>query len=216
MYLHLHFWRLSQHYSCLFYMSACAACLIATTQAHFVFYPVSLHSHSTAAMAAPSTADATMGDATTPDTGGGCHYGLQRPWNSTTSNLQGLQLPLQPGNTVYYNPTTVMDQLHITEHQTTTTPPLPDNTPYTQFFTALALEEYQLLSHQQATPLAQLDYTQPIYCIPGDLRMPHYNSTLLSVSLPTCTTTIRLPFTLQPATTTTTSSSNCRLNNHYS
>ena len=28
--------RLSQHYSCLFYMSACAAYLIATTQAHFV------------------------------------------------------------------------------------------------------------------------------------------------------------------------------------
>ena len=77
-----------------------------------------------------------------------------------------------------------MDQLHITEHQTTTTPPLPDNTPYTQFFTALTLEKYQLLSQQQATPLAQLDYTRPIHCIPGDLRMPHYNSTLLSVSLP--------------------------------
>ena len=99
-------------------------------------------------MAAPSTADATM------------------------------------GNTVYYNPTTVMDQLHITERQTTATPPLPDNTPYTQVFTALTLEEYQLLSQQQATPLAQLDYTRPIHCIPGDLRMPHYNSTLLSVSLP--------------------------------
>ena len=27
-------------------------------------------------------------------------------------------------------------------------------------------------------------YTRPIHCIPGDLRMPHYNSTLLSVSLP--------------------------------
>ena len=63
-----------------------------------------------------------------------------------------------------------MDQLHITEYQATTTPPLPDNTPYTQFFTALTLEEYQ--------------YTRPIHCIPGDLRMPHYNSTLLSDSLP--------------------------------
>ena len=28
-----------------------------------------------------------------------------------------------------------MDQLHITEYQTTTTPPLPDNTPYTQTYT---------------------------------------------------------------------------------
>ena len=89
-----------------------------------------------------------------------------------------------PGNTVYYNPTTVMDQLHITEHQTITAPPLPNNIPYTQLFTAFTLEEYQLLSQQQATPLAQLDYTRPIHCIPGDLRMPHYNSTLLSISLP--------------------------------
>ena len=64
-----------------------------------------------------------------------------------------------------------MDQLHITAHQTTTTPPLPDNTPYTQYFTALTLEE-------------QLDYTRPIHCIRGGLRMPHYNSTPLSVSLP--------------------------------
>ena len=190
MYLHLHFWRLSQHYSCSFYMSACAACLIATTQAHF-FCPVSLHSHSTAAMAAPSTADATMGDATTPGrastpevavTTDSSDHGTPPPQTYNDSNYH-FNHPT-PGNTVYYNPTTVMDQLHITEHQTTTTPPLPDNTPYTQFFTALTLEEYQLLSHQQATPLAQLDYTQPIYCIPGDLRMPHYNSTLLSVSLP--------------------------------
>ena len=64
-----------------------------------------------------------------------------------------------PGNTVYYNPTTVMDQLHITERQTTTAPPLANNIPYTQFFTAFTLEEYQLLSQQQATPLAQLDHT---------------------------------------------------------
>ena len=77
-----------------------------------------------------------------------------------------------------------MDQLHISECQTTTTPPLPDNAPYTQFFTALSLEEYQLLSQQQSTPLSQLDYTRPIHCIPGDLRMPHYNSTLLTVSVP--------------------------------
>ena len=46
-------------------------------------------------------------------------------------------------------------------------------------FTALTLEEYQLLSQQQATPLSQHDYTRPTHCIPGD-----YNSTLLSISLP--------------------------------
>ena len=184
MYLHLHFWRLSQHYSCLFYMSACAACLIATTQAHFVFDP--FHYIRTPLQPWP-----TMGDATTPDrastpevavTTDFSDHGTPPPQTHNDSNYH-FNHPT-PGNTVYYNPTTVMDQLHITERQTTTTPPLPDNTPYAQFFTALTLEEYQLLSHQQATPLAQLDYTQPIYCIPGDLRMPHYNSTLLSVSLP--------------------------------
>ena len=139
--------------------------------------------HSTAAMAAPSTADATMGDATTPDrastpevavTTDSSDHGTPPPQSYNDSNYQFNHS--QPGNTVYYNPTTVMDQLHITEHQTTA--------PYTRFFTALTLEEYQLLSQQQTTPLAQLDHTRPIHCIPGDLRMPHYNSTLLSISLP--------------------------------
>ena len=139
-------------------------------------------------MVAPSTANATMGDATTPDrattpevavTTDPSDHGTPPPQTYNDSNYHFNHST--PGNMVYYNPTTVMDQLHITA---TTTPPLPDNTPYTQFFTALTLEEYQLLSQQQATPLAQLDYTQPIHCIPRDLRMPRYNSTLLSVSLP--------------------------------
>ena len=107
-----------------------------------------------------------MGDATTPDrattpeitvTRDSSDHGTPPPQTYNDSNYHFNHST--PGNTVYYNPTTVMDQLHITEHQTTTTPPLPDNTPYTQFFTALRLEEYQLLSQQQATPLAQLDYT---------------------------------------------------------
>ena len=157
-------------------------------------------------MAAPSTADATSGDATTPDrattpevavTTHSSDHGTPPPQTYNDSNYHFNHST--PGNTVYYNPTTVMDQLHITEHQTTTTPPLPD-TPYTQFFTALTLEEYQLLSQQQATPLAQLDYTRPI----------HY------LMQPTSTTTTRLHSTLQPATTPTTSSSNSRLNNRYS
>ena len=181
MYFHLHFWRLSQHYSCLFYMSACAACLIATTWAHFVLprfttiyiplqpWPLHLLQMLRWEMQSRPTGQ------------------LHQRWLSlrtpATTELHYHFNHSTPGNTVYYNPTTVLDQLHITEHQTTTTPPLPDNTPYTQFFTALTLEEYQLLSQQQATLLAQLDYARPIHCIPGDLRMPHYNSTLLSVSL---------------------------------
>ena len=88
-----------------------------------------------------------------------------------------------PGTTVYYNPTTVMDQLHITEHQNHYTTTARQHSLHS-IFPCITLEEYQLLSQQQATPLAQLDYTRLIHCIPGDLRMPHYNSTLLSVSLP--------------------------------
>ena len=123
-----------------------------------------------------------------------------------------------PGNTVYYNPTTVMDQLHITEHQTTTTPPLPDNTPYTQFFTALTLEEYQLLSQQQATPLAQLDCTRPFAASLETFGCPAttlHCSAFHYLTQPTSTTTTRLHSTLQLATTPTTSSSNYRLDNNY-
>ena len=174
-------------------------------------------------MAAPSTADATLGDAAKPDrattpavavTTDPSDHGTPPPQTYNDSNYHFNHST--PGNTVYYNPTTVMDQLHITERQTTATPPLPDNTPYTQFFTALTLEEYQLLSQQQATPLAQLDYTRPIHCTPGDLRMPPHCSAFHYLKQPTSTTTTRLHSTLQPATTPTTSSSNSRLNNHNS
>ena len=227
MYFHLHFWRLSQHYSCLFCMSACAACLIAATQAHFVFAPFHYILHSTAATAAPSTADATMGDATTPDRATTLEVAVttdssdqETPPPQTYNESNYRFNHSTPGNTAYYNPATVMDQLHITEYQTTTSPPLPDNTPYTQLFTALTLEEYQLLSQQQATPLSQLDDTRPIHCIPGDLRTPRYNSTHCSafhyLKQPKSTTTTRLHSTLRLATTPTTSSSNYRLDNNYS
>ena len=96
------------------------------------------------------------------------------------------------------------------------TPPLHNNTPYVQLFTALTLEEYQLLSLQQATPLSQLDYTLPVHCIPGDLRMPHYNSHCSAshyLRQPTHTTTAQHQCT-QLATTTPTSLFNYRLNNN--
>ena len=192
----------------------------------FVFAPFQYILHSTAAMTAPSTADATMGDATTPDrattpevavTTDCRDHGTPPPQTYNDSNYHFNHST--PGNTVYYNPTTVMDQLHITERQTTATPPLPHNIPYTQFFTAFTLEEYQLLSQQQATPLAQLDYTRPftasleIFGCPTTI--PHC-SAFHYLKQPTSTTTTRLHSTLQLATTPTTSSSNSRLNNHYS
>ena len=54
---------------------------------------------------------------------------------------------------------------------------------YIQLFTALTLEEYQLLSLQQTTPLDHLDYSRPLQRIPGDLRKTHYDSTLLSITM---------------------------------
>ena len=147
MYFHLHFGGLSQRYSCLF-LHVCMRRLPGSNYlGSFCFAPFHYILHSTAAMAAPSTADATMGDATTPDrattpevavTTDSSDHGTPPPQSYNDSNYHFNHST--PGNTVYYNPTTVMDQLHITEHQTTTTPPLPDNTPYTQFSLHLHLK----------------------------------------------------------------------------
>ena len=65
----------------------------------------------------------------------------------------------------------------------THTPAHHDDNHYVQLYTAITLEEYQLLSLQRPTPRSQLDYTLPVQCIPGDLRMPHYDSTSLSTAL---------------------------------
>ena len=106
-------------------------------------------------MAAPSTADATMGGASTPDrattpevaiTTDTSDQGTPPPQDYTEANYRFNHAT--PGTTAYNNPATVMEQLHLTEYQTTTTLPLHNNTPYAQLFTALTLEEYQLLSLQ--------------------------------------------------------------------
>ena len=78
-----------------------------------------------------------------------------------------------PNTTPYYHPSAIMEQLHTTEYQTMQTPLLHNNT----------LEEYRPLSRQQSTPLGQLDFTRPLQRIPADLRMPHHNSALLSITL---------------------------------
>ena len=94
----------------------------------FCFAPFHYILHSTAAMAAPSAADATMGDTTTPDraatpqvavTTGSSDQGAPPPQTYNESNYRFNHST--PGNTAYYNPATVMEQLHITEYQTTTT-----------------------------------------------------------------------------------------------
>ena len=136
-----------------------------------------------------SAADATMGD-TTPN------QALTPRAEETMDSSDRGSLPLPhydetnyhfnhttPNTTPYYQPSAIMEQLHTTQYQTTQTPLLHNNTHYVQPFTAFTLEEYKLLSLQQSTPLGQLDFTRPLQCIPGDLRMPHYDSALLSISL---------------------------------
>ena len=88
-----------------------------------------------------------------------------------------------PNTTPYYNPAATMEQLHITEHHTTHTPAHHDDNHYVQLYTAITLDEYQLLSLQRPTPRSRLDYTLPVQCIPGDFRMPHDDSTSLSTAL---------------------------------
>ena len=87
------------------------------------------------------------------------------------------------GTTLYYQPTAITEQLHIIEHQTATTRHLNARAHYTQLFTAPTLEECRLLSLQQTTPLDRLDYSRRLQCIPGGLRKPHYDSTLLSITM---------------------------------
>ena len=56
-----------------------------------------------------------------------------------------------PSATPYYQPTAILEQLHITEYQITATPPLDNHSHYVQLFIAFTLEEYQLLSLQRST-----------------------------------------------------------------
>ena len=48
---------------------------------------------------------------------------------------------------------------------------------------ALTLEEFQLLSQQQTTPIPELNYNLPIHDLPSDIRMPIYDSLPLHLRL---------------------------------
>ena len=103
-----------------------------------------------------------------------------------------------------------MDQLHITEYQTTATPPLPDNTPYTQIFTLhwksinYSHNNKQLHFHNWTT---HDPFTAPLETSGCPTTIPHC-SAFHFLRQPTSTTTTRLHSTLRLATTPTTSSSN--------
>ena len=102
-----------------------------------------------------------------------------------------------------------MEQLHLTECQTTTTPPLPNNTPYTQFVTAhwksinyshnnKRLHFHSLTTHDPSTA------SQETSGCPA--AIPHC-SAFHYLKQPMSTTTTQLHSTLQLATPPTTSSS---------
>ena len=168
-------------------------------------------------MAAPPTADATMGDATTPDrattpeaavTTEFSDHGTPPPQTYNDSNYHFNHST--PGNTVYYNPTTVMDQLHITEHQTITTLSFSLHSHLKRI--NYSHNNKQLHWHNWTRRDPFTASLETLGCLTTTLHCSAFHD----LKQPTSTTTTRLHSTLQPATTPTTSSSNSRLNNHYS
>ena len=84
-----------------------------------------------------------------------------------------------PTNAPFYRPD---DILHLTtvEYDSIHTP-TDQGRNYAEVYVGLTLEEYQLLSQQQTTPMPDLDYQLPIHNLPSDLRMPLYDSLPLSL-----------------------------------
>ena len=194
-------------------MSACAACLISTTQAHFVFAPSHYILHSTAAMAAPSTADATMGDATTPDRATTPEVAV-----TTDSSDQGAHLlrpttrPTYRFNHSWSNYTSRSTRLPLRHHCTTTLPTL-------NFSLRLHLKSIncshnnkQLHFHNLTTHDPSTASQETSGC---HTTIPHC-SAFHYLKQPMSTTTTQLHSTLQLATTPATSSSSYRLDNNSS
>ena len=67
------------------------------------------------------------------------------------------------------------------EYDSIHTPTVDQGRNYAEVYVGLTLEEYQLLSQQQTTPMPDLDYQLPIHNLPSDLRRPLYDSLPLSL-----------------------------------
>ena len=83
----------------------------------------------------------------------------------------------------FYRPDDILAHLATTENNIPDTPAIDPEQNYFRVYAALTLEEFQLLSQQQTTPIPELSYNLPVHDLPSDLRMPHYDSLPLHLRL---------------------------------
>ena len=86
-----------------------------------------------------------------------------------------------PTNAPFYRPDDILNHLTTVEYDSIHTPTVDQGRNYAEVYVGLTLEEYQLLSQQQTTPMPDLDHQLPIHNLPSDLRMPLYDSPPLSL-----------------------------------
>ena len=85
-----------------------------------------------------------------------------------------------PTTAPFYRPDDILAHLTTIENNIPDTPAID---PEQNYFRALTVEEFQLLSQQQTTPIPELNYNLPVHDLPSDLRMPHYDSLPLHLRL---------------------------------
>ena len=83
----------------------------------------------------------------------------------------------------FYRPDDILAHLTTTENNIPDTPAIDPEQNYFRVYAALTLEEFQLLSQQQTTPIPELNYNLPVHDLPSDLLMPHYDSLPLHLRL---------------------------------
>ena len=83
----------------------------------------------------------------------------------------------------FYRPDDILAHLTTVENNIPDTPAIDPAQNYFRVYVALTLEEFQLLSQQQTTPIPELNYNLPIHDGPSDIRMPIYDSLPLHLRL---------------------------------
>ena len=76
----------------------------------------------------------------------------------------------------FYRPDNMLAHLTAVENNTPDTPAINPAQNCFRVYVALTLEEFQLLSQQQTTPIPELSYNRPIHDLPSDIRMPMHDS----------------------------------------
>ena len=83
----------------------------------------------------------------------------------------------------FYRPDDILAHLTTVENNIPDTPAIDPAQNYFRVYVALTLEEFQLPSQQQTTPVPELNYNLPIHDLPSDIRMPIYDSLPLHLRL---------------------------------